>query len=34
MTEIIQAFQGLAPEEIAIMVITGCICFVIGVALS
>ena len=34
MHDIIQAFQGLSPEEITIMVITGCICFMIGVAIS
>jgi hypothetical protein len=34
MTEIILAFQNMAPEEIAVLIIVGCIAFVIGVALG
>jgi len=34
MIGIVQAFQGMSPEEIAVLVIVGCMTFVIGVALG
>jgi hypothetical protein len=34
MTNIITAFQCMSPEEITVVVIVGCLSFILGVALS
>jgi hypothetical protein len=34
MTNIILAFQNMTPEEITVVIIVGCLSFILGVALS